>query len=258
MHTKGFSVVAVLCAAAGTWGAPAGAQMAEVKEKPPMYTYVSNWAVPRARWADMEKASANDQKIMDKAMAGGGLVGYGDDTNLVHETEGSTHDNWMSAMSMAGVFNALDEIYKVGGATIPVYSSATKHWDNLYISRYYNWHAGTYKGAYTHVANYQLRATAPDDSIETLAKGFAVPLLEKLLADGTIIEYEIDVQAIHTEDPGSFAILYITPTADGLDKANAALAEAIRKTPLLGTALDSMVDFTKHRDSLTRTTATYK
>jgi hypothetical protein len=34
---------------------PAGAQMAEVKEKPRMYTYEAFWSIPRARWAEMDK-----------------------------------------------------------------------------------------------------------------------------------------------------------------------------------------------------------
>jgi hypothetical protein len=36
------------------------------------------------------------------------------------------------------------------------------------------------------------------NAVETLSKNVAVPLLEKLLADPTIHEYEIDTQAIHT------------------------------------------------------------
>jgi hypothetical protein len=82
--------------------------------------------------------------------------------------------------------------------------------------------------------------------------------MEKLLADGTIVEYEIDEQAIHTDAPGMFVIGYITPTAEGLDKFNAALREAVKKSPLAGPAFNAVVDWTKHRDSLVHTNATYK
>jgi hypothetical protein len=260
MNMKNWKVFANLCAVAmaGVWAAPVGAQIAEIKEKPPMYTYEAQWMIPRTRWADMEKATANDAKTLDKALGTGGIVAYGDDSTLIHTAEGLTHDDWWSAMSMAGVLNALDEIYKAGGATAPVLSSATKHWDNLFVSRYYNWHSGSWKGAYTHWAGYTLKPDAPDDAVDTLAKNFVVPMMEKLLADGTIVEYEIDVEAIHTDAPGNFGIAYITPTAEGLDKTNAALREAFKKTPLIGPAMDSIVDFTKHRDWLGRTTATYK
>ena len=63
----------------------------------------------------------------------------------------------------------------------------------------------------------------PEHALETLSKSFIVPLLEKLLADGSIVEYEIDTEAIHTEAPGTFWIDVIAPNADGLDKLNAAL-----------------------------------
>jgi hypothetical protein len=91
-----------------------------------------------------------------------------------------------------------------------------------------------------------------------LSKNVLVPFLEKMLADGTIHEYEIDTQAIHTEAPGTFYVFYITANAEGLDKVNAGLRETMRANPLGGPALGSMVDFTPHRDDLARTNATYK
>jgi hypothetical protein len=240
----------------GVWAVPVGAQTSEVKEKPALYTYVAEWAIPRAKWADMDKSTAGERQTMEKLFASGAIVGYGDDTNLLHEVDGSTHDNWWQAMSMAGILKALEDL--AGGSTAPVLASATKHSDHLWVSHYYNWHAGSWKGAYTHWAGYTLKPDAPNDAVDTLAKAFVVPLMEKLLADGAIVEYEIDEEAIHTQNPGAFAILYITQNAEGLDKANAALRDAVAKTPLINSALDSMVDFTKHRDSLERTTLTYK
>ena len=83
--------------------AVARGQASEVKEKPPMYSYVGNWNIPRAQWADMEKSTAASQAIVEKAAANGTIVGYGNDLNLVHSPEGSTHDEWWSAMSLAGI-----------------------------------------------------------------------------------------------------------------------------------------------------------
>jgi hypothetical protein len=206
----------------------------------------------------MDKSSAAEDKLLDKAVAAGTLVGYGEDWNLVHQPDESTHDSWWSAMSMAGILNALDSFYKAGTPTSPVLISATKHWDGIYVSRFYNWHPGSLHGGYTHGASYKLKPDAPDDAVATLSKSFIVPMLEKLLADGTVQEYEVDVEAIHTEAPGKFWIFYITPNAEGLDKVNAALQEALKTNPLAGPAVDSMVDFTLHRDSLARTNATYK
>ena len=253
-------VGAALCAVAAlaVWSTPGRAQTPEVKEKPRMYTYVANWTIPRAKWADMEKARGSTQKLLEQGVASGTLVGYGDDTYLVHQAEGATHDAWWSAMSMAGLFNMLDQVLKSGSAASPVLESATKHWDGVYVSRFYNWRAGSVKGAYTHVASYKLKADAPDEALETLSKSFLVPMLEKLLADGTVMEYEIDEEAIHTEAPGTFWVVYITANAEGLDKVNAAVRDAFKANPLVGPSVGSMVDFPVHRDYLSRTNATYK
>jgi len=236
----------------------AQAQMSEVKEKPAMYTYVSNWTIPRAQWGEMMKSAADQDKIMQKGMSDGNIVGYGNDQTLIHSADGETHDDWFSSMSMGGLLKVLDQLYKQGNATAPVLSSATKHWDNLYVSHYYNWHSGSWKEIYTHEASYKLKPDAPRDAVETLSKNLIVPLMEKMMADGAVHEYEIDTQAIHTEDPGMFYVVYICSSADGLDKVTAGLQAALKASPLGLPAFDSMVDFSAHRDGLVRTAATYK
>src|ERR1700731_4559845 len=86
---------------------PARAQD-EPKEKPPMYSYVGFWNNPRAQWSEMEKNNAAEQKILDKALADGAMLSYGNGLNLVHTADGITHDDWWSAMSMAAMLNVLD------------------------------------------------------------------------------------------------------------------------------------------------------
>jgi hypothetical protein len=260
MNSKRSMLLGALCTVvtAGVWAVPANAQMAEVKEKPRMYTYAASWTIPRARWAEMDKAVTADQKILDKAIASGTLVGYGDDTNLVHQPEGATHGNWWSSMSMAGLLNVLDEVYKSGNATAPVLAGATKHADYIVVSRYYNWRAGTWRGVYSHGSSYKLKADAPDDAVDLVSKNVIAPMMEKLLADGTIYEYEVDVEAIHTEAPGTFWVFYLAANAEGIDKVNAALRDTMKKNPLVGTVMGSIVDWTPHRDTLNRSNAVYK
>jgi hypothetical protein len=244
-----FSVLAV---------APAFAQNTEVKEKPPMYSYVGNWAVPRSQWAEMEKNTAADQKVLDKALASGTLIGYGSDVVLVHEVDGATHDDWWSAMSIAGVLNVLEQFYQGGGTTVPVLGAATKHWDNIWVSTYYNWHPGTYKGVYTRVGSYKLKADAAPDAMDTISKNMLVPFFEKMMASGAIHEYEVDTQYVHKANPSMFAMVYIAANAEALDKVDAALRDLLKSNPLIGPSFDSMVDFSAHRDDLARTSATYK
>ncbi len=254
---KGFAAVGALAMFAG-WAGQAGAQTSEVKEKPALYTYVADWNIPREKWADMEKSYAPNQKILDKAIADGTIVGYGNDVTLVHQGDGTTHDDWWSAMSMAGVLNVLDQLEKAGDAATSVLTSATNHSDSIYVSRYYHWHPGAVKDGYTYEAYYRLKPDAPADAVETLSKQLIVPLMEKLVADGTLREYEVDTEAVHTEAPGTFTIVSLAANAEGLDKLNAALGEAMKSDPLGGVAFISMVDISAHHDGLARSNATYK
>jgi len=246
-------------AALSTALAPALAQTAEVKERPRLYTYEAFWTIPRAHWGDVAKENASNQKILASALADGTLVGYGDDETLVHTADGATHDDWWQAHSMAGLMKVLDAFYKSGSTTSsPAIMSATKHWDAVYVSRFYDWKPGTWKGAYGHASSYRLKPDAPDNAVETMSKTVFVPLLENLLADGSIVEYEIDEETIHTESPDQFFIYYMTPTAEGLDKVNAAIRDVVRENALIGPALGAMIDYTPHRDVLVRAEATYK
>ncbi len=237
---------------------PAGAQAAEVKEKPPMYSYIANWQIPRAHWAEMGSDISANKAILDKALADGTIVGYGNDENLVHQPDGETHDNWWSAMSMAGLIKVLDAFYASPNIASPALNSATKHWDLILVSRYYNWKSGAYKSGYTHVGLYKLKADAPDDALDTLSKQMVVPLLEKMLADGTIREYEIDTEAIHTDAPGTFSIVYVASSPEGLDTVTAAVVGTLKAHPLFGQAFGSTTVDSAHRDELVRGDGVFK
>jgi hypothetical protein len=236
---------------------PSAAQAQEVKPKPPMFSYVADWQVPRANWGDMNKVAAPLEQIMQQGMADGTLVGYGSDVNLVHQPDTETHDNWWSSMSLAGIVKTLDRLRAAEDNSSPVLN-ASKHWDNIFVSRFYNWKSGSYKNAYTHVGVYKLKEDAPDDAIDSLSEHLMVPLLEKQLADGTIIEYEIDTLAIHTQAPGTFYVVYLTPTPEGLDTVQNAVIDAVKADPLGGQAFGSMTDPSGHRDELDESAGTYK
>lgn len=260
MNRRSCNIYAGLCALAlsSLCTMPASAQNSEVKEKPPMYSYVANWQIPRAHWGEMAKAADADKSILDKALADGTIVGYGNDEVQVHRPDGYTHDDWWSSMSMAGLLKVLDQLSSSGSTGTPVLETATKHEDEIVVSRYYNWHSGSFKKVPVQVAMYTLKPNAPDDAVELLSKNLVVPLLEKLVADGTILEYEIDTQAVHTEAPGSFAIVWIAANPEAVDKVNAALQAALKAQPLGGPAFLSMIDFSAHRDELLQGNGVFK
>lgn len=260
MSSRGWSVFTRLCGLAvfGLSAVPSGAQATEVKEKPAMYSYVSDWQFPRERWGDVAKINAADNTIFQAALSDGTLVGYGNDVNQVHTPDGESHDTWWSSMSFAGLLKVLDKLRAMDNADSPISLNPTKHWDMVLVSRYYNWKPGAYTGAYVNVAMYQLKADAPDDAVSTLSKSVVVPAMEKLLADGTILEYEVDTEAIHTDAPGLIAIVYVTPQPEDVDIARAAIRGSQRDNPLIGPAFDAFVDFSQHRDELLKGNGAYK
>ena len=218
------------------------AQTNGVEEKRPLYRYVSYWTFPPGHWRDVfnEHATAN-QKILAPALADGTLVGYGDEENLMHSVDGYTHDQWWQANSWAGVMKVSDGFHNSDVSSSPLFASSSKHWDQVFLSRFYNWKPGSWKGAYRYTATYELQPqTDADEALRTLSS-FDVPLFEKLLADGTIVEYELDRELRQkTDAPVKFIYVVVVPSAEALDKMTAAVRAAVGASSLLGPAFASM------------------
>jgi len=222
-----------------------------------MYSYVANWEISRDKWKEIEDQLGKSVGQRDKYLNDGTLVGSGIDINLVHQDGQSTHDVWWSSMTWAGLLKVLQANKTSGAADAPVFATG-KHHDDIWASRYYNWRPGSFTNGYTRVASWKLKPDAPGDAIDQFAKNFYVPLLEKLLADGSIYEYEIDEQALHTQDPAVFIIVVIANGAEGLDRWNAAITESQKSSPFASSAFGSWIEAAAHRDSLDLTAATYK
>lgn len=80
------------------------------------------------------------------------------------------------------------------------------------------------------MASHKLKGDAPDDAVDTLSKQLVVPLLEKMLAHGAILEYEVDALAVHTEASGNFWISWVAANPEGIDKVNAAIRETLKSS----------------------------
>ncbi|HET8965233.1 MAG TPA: hypothetical protein VFN20_03390 [Candidatus Acidoferrum sp.] len=247
---RGFLVLAGALASS-IYAAAAVAQSAAA-EKPALYTYVSEWAVPRAMWADYKKEDDADLEAMKKAFTDGTIVSYGSFAVLNHQEGSPTHGSWFSAISMANLMKVLEGLRSSPGATAPVLA-ASKHWDFILRSTEHNGHAGTFTNGYLRVARWPFKAGANDPD-EKILKATMVSMLEKLLADGAIHSYTIDRENIHSEDPGSMFVVFVTNGAEGLDKFNAAVTDMQKNNPTGLAAYTSLIDSHGHRDTLARVT----
>ena len=230
----------------------------EVKEKSPIYIYIGEWSIPRAQWADMEKSETADQSMLQSAMSAGTLVAYGSDVNLVHQPDGPTHDDWWVVdvdgrhpQHAGPVLQGRQQrvtCVEFGHQALgqhrrqPVLQLEARHLQGRLYPR----------------LNLQVEGRRAERCSGLLAKSFLVPFMEKMMSEGAIVEYDIDTEAIHTEAPGTFLLFYTAPNAEGLDKVNQALQQMLKASPLDGPAFGSMIDFTAHRDYLSRTNATFK
>jgi hypothetical protein len=234
---------------------PALAQTAA--EKPLVYTYVAEWTVPRAMWADYDKQQAAGNDAMKKLVADGTLVGYGNFAVVNHQEGAPTHGSWFSASSMANLMKVLEGLRAAPSATSPVFA-ASKHWDFILTSRDYNAHSGTFTNGYLRVATWMEKPDASDPGGK-IVKATIGALLEKLLVDGSLHAYSIDRENVHSMDPNAFFIVLVTNGAEGLDKFAAALEEMGKSNPAALPAFGSLIEEHGHRDTLARVnTATYK
>jgi len=234
---------------------PALAQTAA--EKPPVYTYVAEWAVPRAMWADYDKQEAAGNDAMKKLVADGTLVSYGNFAVVNHQEGAPTHGSWFAASSMANLMKVLEGLRAAPSATSPVFA-ASKHWDYILTSREYNAHSGTFTNGYLRVATWMGKAGASDPGGK-ISKASMVALLEKMFADGSLHAYTIDTEIVHSMDPNTFFVVMVTNGAEGLDKFAAALDEMNKTNPTALAAFSALIDEHGHRDMLARVgTTTHK
>jgi hypothetical protein len=217
-------------------------------EKPVQYTYVSTWAVPRAMWGDYQRNQAADDAIMSKAVADGTLVSAGSYSVLNHQEGQPTHGSWFSAGSMANLMKVLEGVRSAPDATAPVLA-ASKHWDYILASHEYNAHSGTFKNGYLRVGNWSYKHGVSDPGGKIM-KATMVAALEKLLAQGALHSYQIELERLHSADPDAFYVAIVANGADGIDKFDAAIDEMQKDNPAGAAGFSSLLEQQGHRDFL--------
>jgi hypothetical protein len=142
----------------------------------------------------------------------------------------------------------LEGLRSAPGATAPVLA-ASKHWDYILSSREHNGHAGTFTNGYLRVARWPAKAGGSDPEGK-IQRATMVGILEKLLSDGAIHSYTIDEEVVHSEDPGTTFVVFVSNGAEGLDKFNAAIEETRKSNPVALAAYGTLIDAHGHRDVL--------
>src|SRR5438067_1916473 len=228
---------------------PMKAQMSG--EKPPVYTYVAQWGIPRAQWADMAKMQQLNTTVLDRLVADGTLLSYGFGENVVHDHKGPTHSNWFQASSLVGIFKALDALQGSTTSNAPLLGSGP-HDDDLLVTRDYDAHSGSFKNSTLRGLSVVVKPGMERQFHDAFDR-IICPVLEKLTADGALHAWSYHNEWI-VKDPGRVTTVLIANGPEGLDRYVTAINEVFDKNPDAVAPLLAATEPGSRRDFLLRVT----
>jgi hypothetical protein len=201
------------------------AVLSQTESTPVVYTYVSQFQIPRANWAayseDTEKSFI---PVVEKSLADGTILSWSTFEQVVHTPEGYTHGAAWSSTSIAGLMKVLDEVRKSGPR--PGQNAATKHEDYLMQTRMY--HAGTGTPTYLRVVCSAAKPDKPEHYTAVLKK-MLVPTFEEQLKQGAATYYGLDEQYVNTSAPSTRCLVITYPNAESIDKWASAINTTMGK-----------------------------
>lgn len=202
--------------------------LSQMDQAHPVYTYVSQFQIPRATWSQFaEDTEKTVNPIFERLLADGTINGWSNFEYIVHTPDGMTHGTAWSSTSLAGITRVLDELRKAGPR--PGQIAATKHEDLLLRSVYS--HTTTVSGGGTGYVRVNCSLTQPgkaDDFVAAIKK-YLGPTFEDQFKKGVATYYGMDEQYIQT-GPGSLRCTVVTfPNAEAMNKWADAIAATLDK-----------------------------
>jgi len=201
------------------------AALPQKEPTPTVYTFVSQFQIPRAQWAayseDSEKTFV---PVMEKMTANGTIIGWSTFEQVVHTPDGYTHGAAWESTSIAGLMKVLDEVRKNGPR--PGQIAATKHEDLLMQTPWY--HAGSGTPTYLRVVCQMAKADKPGEYAAAIKK-YLAPTFDELVKQGAATYYGFDEQYINTGAPSLRCLVITYPNAEGMDKWATAVGAVLGK-----------------------------
>jgi hypothetical protein len=203
---------------------------------------------------------------LDRLVADGVIQSYGLDVDVLHSAGQPNVVGWFSASSFANLQKAVDASTVAAAAhpseakLLMENTDQDTHVDLLLTSS-----AGKFgkvpEGAkpFTNVAFFKVKPGKESDWSQ-FGKKYYQPVYDKLVDEGTIYGYQILMQTLHTEDPGSAWVVVTMPDMAAIDKMEAAFEGAMKMlTPsersMMQGAIRDQTDEAAHRDQLMRAAA---
>lgn len=199
---------------------------AQMQQEPPTFTMVSEWVIPRAQWDDyVAFGKKNAQPVFEKLLADGTIIGWGMYETIVHQEDRETHGSWFEATSIANIEKTLAELRKLPPNPI---INTVKHHDFLIRSPLARRKVGNGTNGYLLVASTKVQPGKGQEWRDLYDK-YTKPGYEEAFANGLLTGFWIDVEQVHTDDPGLRYSVLLFPSADAMDKFGAAGQAAAAK-----------------------------
>ncbi len=193
--------------------------------QPVVYTFVSQFQVPRANWAQYaENTEKSFVPIAEKLVADGTILSYSTFEHIVHTQEGYTHGAAFTSNTISGLTKVLDEVRKAGPQ--PGQVAATRHDDYLMQTSMYTGSGGA--AAYLRVVCQNAKPDKPEGYAAVLKK-YLWPMVEEQAKKGVISYAGLDSQYVNIMAPSTRCLVINYPNADSMDKWAAAVNATLGK-----------------------------
>lgn len=253
MHARTSALSACLLIAAGTLFG---------QSKPQPLTSVAMLKVTPDKMSAFMDVMKLFPPALDKLIAAGTIDAYGVDSDVLHG-EGPNVEFWITGANFTAIDAAEKAVESVITANPDRFKEAwgltdfASHRDLIVRSLESN-HGKVPAGALP-VTDFDMERIKPGQGnvARTLFLHHEKPVLDKLVADGTIYGYSLDVEAVHTSAPGTMWLVVTLPNLGAKDKVRAAFDAAWEKMPeferqAVDKVYDETFDHSAHRDFISQ------
>lgn len=203
------------------------AALSQMEQKQTVYTFVSQFQVPRANWAQFaEDAEKTTNPIFERLLADGTIVGWSNFEAIVHTADGMTHGSAWQSTSLAGITRVLDELRKSGPR--PGQLASTKHEDLLLRTEVLHASSVAAGTGYLRVVCTVAQPGKGDDYVAAVKK-YLGPTFEEQFKKGVATFYGFDQQYVNTQAPSLRCAVITYPNAESMDKWATAIDSTLNK-----------------------------
>lgn len=203
------------------------AALPQMEQAPIVYTYVSQFQIPRANWAQYsEDTDKTFVPVMEKAVADGSISSWSTFEQAVHTPDGYTHGAAWSSNTISGLMKVLDELRK--GTPRASQVASTKHEDYLMQTSMYTMGSGTGAPTYLRVVCQNAKPDKPEGYAAALKK-YLWPMVEEQAKKGVVSYVGLDSQYVNNQGPSMRCLVITYPNAEGMDKWAAAVNATFAK-----------------------------